>query len=85
MISAKEEAVNIQSLKTQTKFCQHCDMVVLNSGVRKRKAEIPFLCKDDMVGCKQVLVDFTLLLAWLPGYLRSPAARVRYNTGVTSK
>ncbi|KAK3099196.1 hypothetical protein FSP39_000848 [Pinctada imbricata] len=44
----KEEPVNIHSLiKSKAKFCRHCDMVVFDSGYRKKRSEIPFLVKDD--------------------------------------
>ena len=40
--------MNIHSLiKSKAKFCRHCDMVVFDSGYRKKRSEIPFLVKDD--------------------------------------
>lgn len=49
-VADKEEAVNIQSLiKSKPKFCRHCDNVVLNSGIRKKTSEMPFLNRDEYV------------------------------------
>ena len=49
-LTDKEEAINIQSLiKSAPKFCRHCDVVVLNSGVRMRKSELPYLSPDEKV------------------------------------
>lgn len=46
----KEEAINIQSLmKSVPKFCRHCDVVVLNSGIRMRKSQLPYLSPDEKV------------------------------------
>ncbi|XP_048237798.1 histone-lysine N-methyltransferase 2C-like isoform X4 [Haliotis rufescens] len=60
-LTHKEEAVNIQSLiKAKPKFCRHCDVVVLSSGIRKKKTELPFLTKDEQVSgdCEDEEVTF---------------------------
>ena len=45
-----EERVDLQSLiKSRLKFCRHCDVAVLTAGVKKRKSDIPFLCKEEFV------------------------------------
>ena len=47
----KEEAINIQTLiKAKPKFCRHCDVVVLNTGIRKKLRDMPFLTKEEKVG-----------------------------------
>lgn len=49
--SDKEEAVHVQSLiKSKPKFCRHCDVTVINPGVRKKKSEMLFLTKEEQVG-----------------------------------
>lgn len=50
-VADKEEAVNIQSLIAATpKYCRHCDVVVLNSGIQKKVSEMSFLSKEEKVG-----------------------------------
>ena len=49
----KEEAVNIQSLiRSKPKFCRHCDIVVMNSGIKKKVSEMPFLSKEEQDSCE---------------------------------
>lgn len=44
----KEEAVNIHTLmSTRPRFCQHCDVFVLASGIAKLKREFTFLLDQD--------------------------------------
>lgn len=46
----KEEAVNIHTLmSTRPRFCQHCDVFVLCSGIAKYKREFPILLEQDPV------------------------------------
>ena len=50
LISDKEEAVNSQVLiRSKPKFCRHCDIVVMNSGIKKQASEVTFLSKDELV------------------------------------
>lgn len=47
-LTHKEEAVNIHTLmSTRPRFCQHCDVFVLCSGIAKFKREFPFLMEQD--------------------------------------
>ncbi|XP_069119821.1 histone-lysine N-methyltransferase 2C-like isoform X3 [Argopecten irradians] len=51
----KEQAVNIHSLiKAKPKFCRHCQTVVMDGGVRKRRSEIPCLKKEDQFTFKDI-------------------------------
>ncbi|OWF43010.1 Histone-lysine N-methyltransferase 2C [Mizuhopecten yessoensis] len=51
----KEQAVNIHSLiKAKPKFCRHCQTVVMEGGVRKRRSEIPCLKKEDQFTFKDI-------------------------------
>lgn len=44
----KDPSANIQSiLNGQPRFCRHCDVVVLSSGIRKKLSELPFVSKDE--------------------------------------
>lgn len=39
--------IDIQSvLNGAAKFCRHCDVVILNSMIRKKVSDLPFLAKD---------------------------------------
>lgn len=41
--------IDIQSILNGTaKFCRHCDVVILNSLIRKKVSELPFLNKDEI-------------------------------------
>lgn len=43
-----EEKVDLQWLiRSRMKFCRHCDVAVLTAGVRKKKSDIPYLCKEE--------------------------------------
>lgn len=54
----KEQAVNIHSLiKAKPKFCRHCQIVVMDGGVRKRRSEIPCLKKEDQFTFKDIEDD----------------------------
>ncbi|KAJ8303648.1 hypothetical protein KUTeg_018800, partial [Tegillarca granosa] len=51
----KEEAVNIHSLiQAKPKFCRYCEVVILDSGVKKKKSEMPFLIKEDQFAFKEI-------------------------------
>ncbi len=40
--------MNIQSLiRTKPRYCRHCDVVVLSSGIRKRVSEMTFLKEEE--------------------------------------
>ncbi len=53
LISDKEDVVNIQSLiRTKPRYCRHCDVVVLSSGIRKRVSEMSFLKDEEQVNKK---------------------------------
>ncbi len=40
--------MNIQSLiRTKPRYCRHCDVVVLSSGIKKKPSEIAFLKDED--------------------------------------
>ncbi|KAK6183545.1 hypothetical protein SNE40_011007 [Patella caerulea] len=44
----KEQALSIHSLvKAKPKFCRHCDVVVISSGIIKKKADLPVLTKEE--------------------------------------
>ncbi|KAH9514339.1 Histone-lysine N-methyltransferase 2C [Bulinus truncatus] len=47
-LTHKEEAVNIHTLMSaRPRFCQHCDVFVLCSGIAKYKREFPILLEQD--------------------------------------
>lgn len=42
--------MNIQSLiRTKPRYCRHCDVVVLSSGIKKKVSEMSFLKEEEMV------------------------------------
>ena len=56
----KEEAVNVQSLiRLRPKFCRHCASVVLSSGIKKSKQELPYAFPMDEVRHASI-VDYVL-------------------------
>ena len=52
-VADKEDVINIQALmRTKPTFCGHCHVVLINSGIRKHKSDLPpSLVPDDMVSC----------------------------------
>ena len=56
--------INIQALmRTKPTFCGHCHVVLINSGIRKHKSDLPpTLVPDDMVSH---LVKCTRILSYL--------------------
>ena len=50
-VTDKEDVINIQALmRTKPTFCGHCHVVLINSGIRKHKSDLPpTLVPDDMV------------------------------------
>lgn len=51
-VTDKEEAINIQSLmRVKPRFCGHCRVVLISSGIRKFKADLPLtLLTENLVG-----------------------------------
>lgn len=42
--------IDIQTiLNGEAKFCKHCDVVIITNMIRKKVAELPFICKDSEV------------------------------------
>ncbi|KAL5009713.1 hypothetical protein ScPMuIL_012018 [Solemya velum] len=56
-VKHKEEAVDIKSLmKAKPKFCRHCDVAVLSSGICKKKVDMTFLTKEEQDSGDEELV-----------------------------